>query len=104
MTAFRLGRWIILIVALLASVGWAYVSIDHLLNDSMSEQERVAEYSATPQPPSVHRQQIDLEQKHWGRQSMFALAVSVAFLLAVMMNWVLDGRPRRSGTSGGDLK
>jgi hypothetical protein len=74
---------------------WAYVAIDHLLDYSMSDRERVAEYSLTPQPPSVHLHQMDLAQQHWGRESMFAVACSFGFLLALGMNWVLDGRPRR---------
>jgi hypothetical protein len=35
---------------------------------------------------------MDLAQQHWGRQTMFALALSFFFLLATMMNWVMDGR------------
>jgi len=38
---------------------------------------------------------MDLSQQHWGRQTMFAVAISFFFLLAVMMNWVLDGRVKR---------
>ncbi len=96
MTPFRLARWILLIAALLASIGWAYYSINQLLKYSMNEQEREAEYSTVPQAPSAHLHEMDLAQRYWGRRCMFAIACSFGFLLALMMNWVLDGRPRQN--------
>jgi hypothetical protein len=92
MTAVRLSRWIILLAAFVASVSWSYVAINHLLDSSTTQQELVSEYSPTPKAPSVHLHQMDLAQRHWGQQTMFAVGCSIAFLLAAMINWVVDGR------------
>jgi hypothetical protein len=56
---------------------------------------RLSQYGPASQPVSEHLLQLESAQKLWGRQTMFAIACSVASVLAVMMNWVLDGRPRR---------
>ena len=95
MTAVRLSRWIILLAALVASIVWSYVAINHLLDCSMNQQEQAAEYRSTPHPPSVHLHEMDVAQQHWGRQTMFAVACSIGFLLAVMINWAVDGHHRR---------
>lgn len=89
----RIARWTFLLVALASSVTWSYVSINHLLASSMSPQQRTADYDSKAEAARVH--QMDLAQQHWGRHTMFALAFSFFFLLASMMNWVLDGRQQR---------
>jgi len=95
MTAVRLSRWIFLLTALIASIAWSWIAIDHLLDYSISQQLRESQYGPTSQPVSEHMLTLEATQKHWGRQTMFGIACSILFLLAVMMNWVLDGRPRR---------
>ena len=59
----------------------------------MTPNDRAAQYDSAAETSRVH--QMDLAQQHWGRQTMFAIACSFLFLLASMMNWVLDGRQRR---------
>jgi hypothetical protein len=93
MSAPRLARWIILLTALIASVSWSYIAIDRLLGSSMTPADRTGQYDSAAEKAHLH--QMDLSQQNWGRQTMFSLACSFFFLLAVMMNWVLDGRPRR---------
>jgi hypothetical protein len=92
MTAFRIIRWIVLLTALIASVSWSYTAIGHLLSSSMAPADRTAQYDSAAEKARVH--QMDLAQQRWGRQTMFSVAVSFFFLVAVMMNWVLDGRVR----------
>jgi len=93
MSAARAIRWIVLITALIASVTWSCIAIRHLLDSSMPPNDRTAQYDSAAEKTRVH--QMDLSQQHWGRQTMFAVAISFFFLLAVMMNWVLDGRVKR---------
>ncbi len=100
MSVFRRARWIVLLTALIGCVAWSYIAIDHLLDNSMNQQQRLSQYGTTAVSPSVHLHQLDLAQQHWGRQSLFAVACSFFFLLAVMMNWVLDGRVRHQWKSG----
>jgi hypothetical protein len=102
MTAVRAIRWIILLTALLCCIAWSYTAIDHLLDHSISisQQDRLGQYSPASQPVSAHLKDARIKQKYWGRQSLFSVACSFFFLLATMMNWVLDGRRRR----GGELK
>jgi hypothetical protein len=95
MTFVRLLRWIVLLSALFASVSWSYISIDHLLDSSMNQQQRTSEYNSTPQPESMHLHQLEQSQMKWGRQSLFSVACSFLILLTVLMNWVLDGRTPR---------
>ena len=90
MSAMRQLRWFFLLAALIASITWAYIAINHLLSSSMAPQDRTAQYDSTAEAARVH--QMDLALQHWGRQTMFALALSFFFLLATMMNWVMDGR------------
>ena len=104
MTALRLSRWIVLLAALIGCVVWSYVAIDKLLDNSMDQKQRASQYGEVPMSPSVHLHQLDLAQQRWGRQSLFAVACSFFFLLAVMMNWVLDGRPRRQVSAGKELR
>ena len=92
MSPARISRWIFLLTSLIASVTWSCVAITHLLDASMAPDDRAAQYDSTAEKIRVH--QMDLAQRNWGRQTMFSVAVSFFFLLAVMMNWVLDGRPR----------
>jgi hypothetical protein len=98
MSGARLARWAVLLIALTASISWSYIAINHLLDSSVNQQDRLSEYNAHPEPVSVHLHQMDLAQQRWGRQSLFSVACSFFFLLSVMMNWVLDGRPRRIGS------
>jgi hypothetical protein len=95
MTAVRLSRWIIFLAGLVASITWSYVSIHHLLEFSMNQQEQAAEYRDTAHAPSEHLHEMDLAQRRWGRQTMFAVACSIGFLLAVMINWAVDGPSQR---------
>ncbi len=94
MTALRLIRWIFLLSAFIACMSWSYIAINNVLKYSTTEQQRIDEYQPTAHAPSERVKQIQTLQKHWGQQSLFATACSFFFLLAVMMNWVLDGRPR----------
>jgi uncharacterized protein YqhQ len=94
MTAIRLIRWIFLLSAFIACVSWSYIAINNVLKYSTSEQQRIEEYEPKPHAASEHVKQTDILQKQWGRQSLFAVTCSFFFMLAVMMNWVLDGRPR----------
>jgi predicted transporter len=97
MTGIRTIRWIILIFLQAATVAWAYTSITHLLNTSPNQQQQLAQYSSTSQPASAVMKQIDREQLEWGRQSLFSVASAFLVLMAVGINWVLDGRPDRPG-------
>jgi uncharacterized protein YqhQ len=94
MTALRLFRWIFLLTAFIACVSWSYVAIKNVLKYSTSEQQRIEEYELRPHTASEQVKQTQMLQKQWGRQSLFAVACSFFFMLALMMNWVLDGRPR----------
>ena len=94
LTLIRQIRWMVLLGALLASIAWSYIAINHLLGSSIAPQQRTADYDSTADSARVH--QMDLSQQYWGRQTMFAVAVAFFFLMAVMMNWVLDGRPKRN--------
>jgi hypothetical protein len=96
MNAARTTRWIILIFLQAATVAWAYTAITRLLDSSPSQQMRSAEYGSTSQPVTAQRQLIDQEQLQWGRQSLFSVACAFLVLMAVGINWVLDGRPDRS--------
>jgi hypothetical protein len=92
-SAIRTVRWIFLLTALGGCIGWSTIAIRHLLNSSMTPDDRTAQYDSAAEKARVH--QMDLAQQRWGRQTMFSVAVSFFFLLAVMMNWVLDEKPRR---------
>ena len=97
MTGIRTIRWIILIFLQAGTVAWAYTAISHLLGSSPTQQQQREQYSSTSQPESAQMRQIDQEQLQWGRQSLFSVACAFLVLMAVGINWVLDGRPDRSG-------
>lgn len=96
----RTVRWLILIFLQAATVAWAYTAITHLLATSPNRQMQLAQYNSTSQPESAMMKQIETEQLDWGRQSLFSVACTFLVLMAVMINWVLDGRPPR----GRDLR
>jgi predicted transporter len=97
MTGIRTIRWLILIFLQAATVAWAYTSIAHLLATSPNQRQTLAAYNSTSQPESAQMKQIDQEQLEWGRQSLFSVACAFLVLMAVGINWVLDGRPDRPG-------
>ena len=102
MSVIRTVRWIFLLSALGGCIGWSYIAINHMLEYSTNQQQRREEYEAKPHSASAHVHETDVLQQYWGKETMFAVACSFFFLLAVMMNWVLDGRPRRKAP--GELK
>jgi len=97
MNPTRTIRWIILIFLQAATVAWAYTAITHLLNTSPNQKQQLAQYGSTSQPVTAQMQQIDQEQLQWGRQSLFSVACAFLVLIAVGINWVLDGRPDQPG-------
>ena len=80
MSAARLARWIVLLIALIGSISWSYIAINHLLGSSMTPADRAGQYDSAAE--RAHLRQMDLSQRHWGRQTMFAVACSFFFLLA----------------------
>jgi NADH:ubiquinone oxidoreductase subunit 3 (subunit A) len=95
LSAIRTVRWIFLLCALGGCIGWSYIAINHMLEYSTNQQQRRDEYESMAHTASAQVHDTDLQQQYWGKVTMFAVACSFFFLLAVMMNWVLDGRPRR---------